>query len=133
MVGLANKDNPMDSNVAHDVTLSAGAENTNAITVTCTFTKWGETIAEKGVFKAWLSSDAAGLVPSSAPSGGVAIGGSAGSLGALIEDITDVSFTLICNASGVASVVVTDSGTSTIYLNVATPDGRVHTVAMPFA
>lgn len=134
MTGPALKDNPLNPSVADDVTMVVGAEDEvgETTTVTCTFLKFGKAIAEKGAFKAYLSSDAAGLVPSSAPSGGTAIGGSAGSLGALIEDIADVSFTLICNAAGIASVIVTDSGASPIYLNVVTPDGRIHTATMPF-
>lgn len=123
--GLATRVLPHLNPLAADgAVFAVSAEDTDVIQVAVQFSKGGGRIdINETVACPWyLASDAAGLTPSSVePSGGVA----AGTDGALIESIANLSGVMISEADGDVDVVLTEAGVATWYLVVILPNGRI--------
>jgi hypothetical protein len=128
---VVGKSNPFLGNAPTTCTFTVGTELADAITVTGQLkSRSGRVLSSRRAVKWYLSSSSTGAALSSAPSGGIAIGATGGPL---IEDVTDVSGFVTTNATGAFSVVVTDSGTSSIYLVIVLPDGTLSIATLPFA
>ena len=111
-----------------DATMTVGTESSDVINVAVQLTDRlnGSEISESVGLPWYLSSDSAGQVISSAPSGGIAIGTD----GLLIEWANNVSGLVICESDGDIDVNITETGDGYFYLNLIMPDGKKETSAI---
>lgn len=107
-----------------DVEFTIGAEAANAITVSCQFIRAaGGEMTKAAALPFYLAEDSAGLTPeTTAPAGG---GIAAGTDGALIESVANLSGLGISEADGDLDVVITDTGTPTYHLVFVLPSGEL--------
>ena len=111
------------------VSFSVGAESTEAITVSCQFKDAaGSDMTSARCLKGYLSADSAGQTAAS--SSGLTITSGTDGLTQVSVDANTINMIwLTSEADGDVDVVITDAsgGTLTNYLNVITPDGKIHT------
>jgi len=120
--------NLLDDMVA-SVSFSVGSESTEAITVSCQFKDAaGADMTSARCLRAYLSADSAGQTASSA-SGLTVTSGTDGLTQVSVDANTINMLWLTSEADGDVDVVITDAsgGSTTNYLNVITPDGKIHT------
>ena len=120
--------NLLDDMVA-SVSFTVGAESTNAITVACQFKDAsGVDMTSARCLRAYLSADNAGQTAASS-SGLTVTSGTDGLTQVSVDADTINMLWLTSEADGDVDVVITDAsgGTLTNYLNVVTPDGKIHT------
>lgn len=99
-------------------------ENSDEVDVAIQFVDGlGVDMAVASCISWYLSSDAAGQVIASAPSGGIAIDGD----GLLQEFTTNVAGLMTSEADGDVAVTITDTATRDMYLNLVMPDGAIVT------
>lgn len=100
-----------------------GTEAANAINVAVQLLdrENGNEIASRVGMAWYLAGDANGNTIASAPSGGIAIGTD----GLLLEWTANVSGWVVSEADGDIDVVITDTGTPTVYLVLIAPDGKL--------
>ncbi len=105
------------------VGFTIGTEATNAITVNVQVKDGnGGDIGERKALRWYLADDATGDAPAAAaPDGGIA----AGTDGALLEYVANLSGTFITESDGDCDIVITESGTDTWYLVVILPNGSL--------
>jgi hypothetical protein len=111
------------------VSFSVGAESTEAITVSCQFKDAaGSDMTSARCLKGYLSADSAGQTAASS-SGLTITSGTDGLTQVSVDSNTINMIWLTSEADGDVDVVITDAsgGTLTNYLNVITPDGKIHT------
>lgn len=110
-------------NAFWDAVFTVNAEATNVIKVDVQINDIdGVAVATPRSFFMYLADDAAGLVPSTvAPTGGVAINTD----GALMTQVTNLSWEAVTEADGDLSIDITDTGTPTFYLVIRKPDGTL--------
>ncbi len=122
---IQTDDHPYEVALWERVTWSVGIEGANAITVTATLVNANNNaIGERAVINAWLSTDNTGATPiTTAPTGNVTIGAS----GSIRHLVTDKEFRLVTTTGGVVSLVITDSGAYSVYLNFMNPLGKIVT------
>jgi hypothetical protein len=115
-------------NQAASVTFVVGADAGTTVTVNGQVKDAaGADMATAVALKWYYSTDAAGLVPmTTAHDGGTA----AGTDGALIENVDNLSGLIITEADGDFDIVATDSGAFTAYLNIVLPNGSISTSAV---
>ena len=120
--------NLVDDMVA-SVSFTVGSESTEAITVSCQFKDAaGSDMTSARCLKGYLSADSAGQTAAS--SSGLTITSVTDGLTQVSVDANTINMIwLTSEADGDVDVVVTDgsAGTLTNYLNVITPDGKIHT------
>ena len=120
--------NLIDDMVA-SVSFSIGSESTEAITVSCQFKDAaGNDMTSARCLRAYLSADSAGQTAAS--SSGLTITSGTDGLTQVSVDANTINMLwLTSEADGDVDVVITDAsgGTLTNYLNVITPDGKIHT------
>jgi len=106
-----------------DVAMTVGTEAGNVITVACQAQdRDGVALSHRVSLPWYLADDANGDTPaSSAPSGGTA----AGTDGAIIEWVAQLSGLAVTEADGDLDIAITDTGTPTLYLVFVLPDGRL--------
>ena len=111
------------------VSFSVGSESTEAITVSCQFKDAaGSDMTSARCLKGYLSADSAGQTAAS--SSGLTITSGTDGLTQVSVDANTINMIwLTSEADGDVDVVITDAsgGTLTNYLNVVTPDGKIHT------
>lgn len=123
----AQKKGPFYTNLIGGATMTVGVEAAlaaNAIDVAVQLLDQNvkNNLGQRGAVKAYLSDDPNGDGrTATAPDGGAA----AGVAGTVIEDINDLSFTLVSNAAGLVNVRLTESGVKTCYLVLVFPDGSI--------
>ena len=120
--------NLLDDMVA-SVSFSVGSESTEAITVSCQFKDAaGADMTSARCLRAYLSADSAGQTAASS-SGLTVTSGTDGLTQVSVDANTINMLWLTSEADGDVDVVITDAsaGTTTNYLNVITPDGKIHT------
>lgn len=120
--------NLIDDMVA-SVSFTVGSESTEAITVSCQFKDAaGADMTSARCLKAYLSADSAGQTAASS-SGLTVTSGTDGLTQVSVDSNTINMLWLTSEADGDVDVVITDAsgGTTTNYLNVITPDGKIHT------
>ena len=120
--------NFLDDMVA-SVSFTVGSEATEAITVACQFKDAaGDDMTSARCLKAYLSADSAGQTAASS-SGLTVTSGTDGLTQVSVDSNTINMLWLTSEADGDVDVVITDAsgGTTTNYLNVITPDGKIHT------
>ena len=120
--------NLIDDMVA-SVSFSIGSESTEAITVSCQFKDAaGNDMTSARCLRAYLSADSAGQTAASS-SGLTVTSGTDGLTQVSVDANTINMLWLTSEADGDVDVVITDAsgGTTTNYLNVVTPDGKIHT------
>ena len=113
------------------VSFSVGTESANVITVSCQFNDAaGVAMTSARCLKAYLSADSAGQTAASS-SGLTITSGTDGLTQVSVDSNTINMIWLTSEADGDVDVVITDAsgGTLTNYLNVITPDGKIHTSA----
>ena len=111
------------------VAFTVGSESTEAITVSCQFNDAaGTAMTSARCLFGYLSADSAGQTAASS-SGLTITSGTDGLTQVLVDSNTINMFMLTSEADGDVDVVITDAsgGTLTNYLNVVTPDGKIHT------
>ncbi|MAH46572.1 hypothetical protein CMI37_12145 [Candidatus Pacearchaeota archaeon] len=109
--------------VLGSVTWTVGAESTNAITVSGqALDEAGNAMAEACAFSWYWANDSAGLTPTTTAHDG---GTAAGTDGAIIEQVTDLSGIAVTEADGDIDIVATDAGAFTTYLVAINPDGTL--------
>lgn len=113
----------------NDCTFSVGAEAGNAITTAIQLLNGLTEITEAACVTVYLSSDAAGQTPVAAQTS-IACGTDGSVVGTLTAATT---LLVISEADGDIDIVVTDTGTSTRYLNVVFPTGLRKAATLPFA
>ena len=120
--------NLVDDMVA-SVSFTVGSESTEAITVSCQFKDAaGNDMTSARCLRAYLSADSAGQTAAS--SSGLTITSGTDGLTQVSVDANTINMLwLTSEADGDVDVVITDAsgGTTTNYLNVITPDGKIHT------
>ena len=120
--------NLIDDMVA-SVSFSIGSESTEAITVSCQCKDAaGNDMPSARCLRAYLSADSAGQTAAS--SSGLTITSGTDGLTQVSVDANTINMLwLTSEADGDVDVVITDAsgGTLTNYLNVITPDGKIHT------
>ena len=120
--------NLLDDMVA-SVSFSVGSESTEAITVSCQFKDAaGADMTSARCLRAYLSADSAGQTAAS--SSGLTVTSGTDGLTQVSVDSNSINMLwLTSEADGDVDVVITDAsgGTTTNYLNVITPDGKIHT------
>jgi hypothetical protein len=105
------------------ITWTVGAEATNAITVSGqAFDEAGNEMAEACAFSWYWANDADGLTPTTVAHDG---GTAAGTDGAIIEQVANLSGIAITEADGDIDIVATDAGAFTTYLVAVNPDGTL--------
>lgn len=120
---MANKFNDQrDLKIAASYTIGAESANAIAVTVQLSDRLNGGDLAERVGLKWYLSSDANGDALATAPSGGIAIGTD----GLLLEPINNQAGFVISESDGDIDVVITDTGTPTMYLVLVAPDGKLY-------
>ena len=111
------------------VAFTVGAEATNAITVSCQFNDAaGAAMTSARCLRGYLSADSEGQTAAS--SSGLTITSGTDGLTQVSVDANTINMIwLTSEADGDVDVVITDgsAGTLTNYLNVVTPDGKIHT------
>ena len=120
--------NLIDDMVA-SVSFTVGSESTEAITVSCQFKDAaGADMTSARCLKAYLSADSAGQTAASS-SGLTVTSGTDGLTQVSVDSNTINMLWFTSEADGDVDVVITDAsgGTTTNYLNVITPDGKIHT------
>ena len=120
--------NLLDDMVA-SVSFTVGSESTEAITVSCQFKDAaGADMTSARCLRAYLSADSAGQTAASS-SGLTVTSGTDGLTQVSVDANTINMLWLTSEADGDVDVVITDAsgGTTTNYLNVITPDGKIHT------
>ena len=120
--------NLVDDMVA-SVSFTVGSESTEAITVSCQFKDAaGADMTSARCLRAYLSADSAGQTAASS-SGLTVTSGTDGLTQVSVDANTINMLWLTREADGDVDVVITDAsaGTLTNYLNVITPDGKIHT------
>ena len=108
---------------------TVGSESTEAITVSCQFKDAaGADMTSARCLRAYLSADSAGQTAASS-SGLTVTSGTDGLTQVSVDANTINMLWLTSEADGDVDVVITDAsgGTTTNYLNVITPDGKIHT------
>ena len=106
------------------VTFVIGSEATNVINVGLTLTRGGVTLAESGVFFAYISDASTGLGKSGAtPSAGVAVG----SNGFIVDDgpVVDRSWVLQTTVAGLIDLDFGEAAIDTWHLVVVLPSGKI--------
>ena len=120
--------NLVDDMVA-SVSFTVGSESTEAITVSCQFKDAaGADMTSARCLRAYLSADSAGQTAAS--SSGLTVTSGTDGLTQVSDDANTINMLwLTSEADGDVDVVITDAsgGTTTNYLNVVTPDGKIHT------
>ena len=119
----------LSDDMVASVSFTVGSESTEAITVSCQFKDAaGADMTSARCLKAYLSADSAGQTASSA-SGLTVTSGTDGLTQVSVDANTINMLWLTSEADGDVDVVITDAsgGTTTNYLNVITPDGKIHT------
>ena len=120
--------NLIDDMVA-SVSFTVGTEAGEAITVSCQFKDAaGADMTSARCLRAYLSADSAGQTAASS-SGLTITSGTDGLTQVSVDSNTINMLWLTSEADGDVDVVITDAstGTTTNYLNVVTPDGKIHT------
>ena len=109
--------------VLGSVTWTVGSESTNAITVSGqALDEAGNEMEEACAFSWYWANDSEGLTPTTTAHDG---GTAAGTDGAIIEQVTDLSGIAITEADGDIDIVATDAGAFTTYLVAVNPDGTI--------
>ena len=108
--------------IAAKFTISAEAANAIAVAVQLYDRQNGNEVSERVGMAWYLASNANGDAIASAPSGGIAIGTD----GLLLEWTNNVSGFVVSEADGDIDVVITDTGTPTVYLVLVAPDGKLY-------
>ena len=119
----------LSDDMVASVSFSVAAEATEAITVSCQFKDAaGDDMTSARCLRAYLSADSAGQTAASS-SGLTITSGTDGLTQVSVDSNTINMIWLTSEADGDVDVVVTDAsgGTTTNYLNVVTPDGKIHT------
>ena len=119
----------LSDDMVASVSFTVGSESTEAITVSCQFKDAaGADMTSARCLRAYLSADSAGQTASSA-SGLTVTSGTDGLTQVSVDANTINMLWLTSEADGDVDVVITDAsaGTTTNYLNVITPDGKIHT------
>ena len=119
----------LNDDMVASVSFSVGAESTNAITVSCQFKDAaGADMTSARCLRAYLSADSAGQTAASS-SGLTVTSGTDGLTQVSVDSNTINMLWLTSEADGDVDVVITDAsgGSLTNYLNVITPDGKIHT------
>ena len=119
----------LSDDMVASVSFSVGAESTEAITVSCQFKDAaGADMTSARCLRAYLSADSAGQTAASS-SGLTVTSGTDGLTQVSVDSNTINMLWLTSEADGDVDVVITDAsgGTLTNYLNVITPDGKIHT------
>lgn len=119
-----------DGDYLENISLSVGAEDGNDITVTVSVQQTvGQPPATFEPLVCYLATAADGLVLEPA-SGGVAAG-ARGTVGTLLTD--DSVFTVTPDSNGFCDVVVTQTGSDTLFLILIKPDGtKLASAALTF-
>jgi len=109
--------------VLGSITWTVGTEATNAITVSGqALDEAGNEMAEACAFSWYWANDSAGLTPTTTAHDG---GTAAGTDGAIIEQVANLSGIAITEADGDIDIVATDAGAFTTYLVAINPDGTL--------
>jgi|TARA_R110002096_G_scaffold260736_5_gene454041 hypothetical protein len=117
------QDKALHKGVFGYVTWTVAAEATNAITVSGqAFDEAGNEMAEACAFDFYWANDSAGLTPTTTAHDG---GTAAGTDGAIIEQVANLSGLAITEADGDIDIVATDAGAFTTYLVAVNPDGTI--------
>ena len=119
----------LSDDMVASVSFSVGSESTEAITVSCQFKDAaGADMTSARCLRAYLSADSAGQTAASS-SGLTVTSGTDGLTQVSVDANTINMLWLTSEADGDVDVVITDAsgGTLTNYLNVITPDGKIHT------
>ena len=119
----------LSDDMVASVSFSVGSESTEAITVSCQFKDAaGADMTSARCLRAYLSADSAGQTAASS-SGLTVTSGTDGLTQVSVDANTINMLWLTSEADGDVDVVITDAsgGTLTNYLNVVTPDGKIHT------
>ena len=119
----------LSDDMVASVSFTVGSESTEAITVSCQFKDAaGVDMTSARCLKAYLSADSAGQTAAS--SSGLTITSGTDGLTQVSVDANTINMIwLTSEADGDVDVVITDASTGTLtnYLNVVTPDGKIHT------
>ena len=119
----------LSDDMVASVSFSVAAESTEAIIVSCQFKDAaGSDMTSARCLQAYLSADSAGQTAAS--SGGLTITSGTDGLTQVSVDADTINMIwLTSEADGDVDVVITDASTGTLtnYLNVVTPDGKIHT------
>ena len=119
----------LNDDMVASVSFVVGSESTEAITVSCQFKDAaGADMTSARCLRAYLSADSAGQTAASS-SGLTVTSGTDGLTQVSVDANTINMLWLTSEADGDVDVVITDAsgGTLTNYLNVITPDGKIHT------
>ena len=119
----------LNDDMVASVSFTVGSEATEAITVSCQFKDAaGADMTSARCLRAYLSADSAGQTAASS-SGLTVTSGTDGLTQVSVDANTINMLWLTSEADGDVDVVITDAsgGTLTNYLNVITPDGKIHT------
>ena len=119
----------LSDDMVASVSFTVGSEATEAITVSCQFKDAaGADMTSARCLRAYLSADSAGQTAASS-SGLTVTSGTDGLTQVSVDANTINMLWLTSEADGDVDVVITDAsaGTLTNYLNVVTPDGKIHT------
>jgi len=119
----------LSDDMVASVSFSVGSEDTEAITVRCQFKDAaGDDMTSARCLRAYLSADSSGQTAASS-SGLTVTSGTDGLTQVSVDSNTINMLWLTSEADGDVDVVITDAsgGTLTNYLNVITPDGKIHT------
>ena len=119
----------LSDDMVASVSFTVGSEATEAITVSCQFKDAaGADMTSARCLRAYLSADSAGQTAASS-SGLTVTSGTDGLTQVSVDANTINMLWLTSEADGDVDVVITDAsaGTTTNYLNVITPDGKIHT------
>ena len=119
----------LSDDMVASVSFTVGSESTEAITVSCQFKDAaGADMTSARCLRAYLSADSAGQTAASS-SGLTVTSGTDGLTQVSVDANTINMLWLTSEADGDVDVVITDAsgGTTTNYLNVITPDGKIHT------
>lgn len=109
--------------VLGSVTWTVGAEATNAITVSGqALDEAGNAMSEACAFQWYWANDSAGLTPTTTAHDG---GTAAGTDGAIIEQVANLSGIAVTEADGDIDIIATDAGAFTTYLVAVNPDGTI--------
>ena len=119
----------LSDDMVASVSFTVGSEATEAITVSCQFKDAaGADMTSARCLRAYLSADSAGQTAASS-SGLTVTSGTDGLTQVSVDANTINMLWLTSEADGDVDVVITDGSTGTLtnYLNVITPDGKIHT------
>ena len=119
----------LSDDMVASVSFSVAAESTEAIIVSCQFKDAaGDDMTSARCLKGYLSADSAGQTAAS--SANLTITSGTDGLTQVSVDANTINMIwLTSEADGDVDVVITDASTGTLtnYLNVVTPDGKIHT------